>query len=1085
MSIVVRTSTSAAVRLAEAARWLRSQGAARELVIVAATHEAAADLARDVAAELGGAFGWHRTTLVQLAAVLAQRARAERGLTPVGGLAVEAVCARVVHRAHREGRLERLAPIAELPGLPRALARTLAELRMVRADAASIVDGDLTRALADYTAEMERSSLCNRADLLALAAGAIARQEPADLVGKPILFVDVPVRTALERDLVGALLQASGDGLVLFPEGDERTRTSVEALGHCAERLAATGPVHAMQEQLFSERADLAGAPSALSIFSAPGESRECVELARACREEAERGVPFDAMAVVLRNPTLYRAHVEEAMRRAGIPVHFARGSSRPDPAGRALLALLSCKVEDLSATRFAEYLSLGELPAASADGAPPPEAPVEARRVPPPDEALPRTVERDTEQAAEEATPAAEAGDNAVTAGTLRTPRHWERLLVEAAVIKRSDRYKRRLDGLEKELRLALEEPKTEEALARRIQGDLDALDSLRNFALPLLAALEALPEQATWEEWIDTLGALATRALRRPERVLAVLAELNPMGEVGPVELREVRLVLERRLGELTVRPAGRRYGRLFVGTPDEVRGMAFEVVFVPGLAERVFPQKVVEDPVLPDAARERVEAASPLPVNADRAIEERLALRLALGAARRRVVASYPRLDLEQGRPRTPSFYALEVVRAQEGALPGFDELARKSSEASQARIGWPAPEEASQAIDEAEYDLAILERLLRMPAGLSAGAARYLLFANPHLGRALRFRAQRWAVKKWWRADGLVDPAPRALAALAEHGLTKRSFSPTALQNYAACPYRFLLQAVFRLAPREEKAELEELNPLQRGTIMHETQFETLVALREAKLLPVTARNMPQARAILDAAAASVAARFADELAPAIPRVWEDGIGQIKADLAEWLRRMPEDPDWVPSHFELSFGLKQKRSQEDEGSQEAPAALDCGIQLRGSIDLVERSTTGRLRATDFKSGKVRATDETVIGGGRTLQPVLYALALEKIFPGTVVEEGRLYYCTSVGEYRSYAVPLRDNPDAREAADMVASTVRGAIDKGFLPAAPAERECTYCDYQSVCGPYEEQRTARKPKGPLLPLRRLRERA
>src|SRR6478752_3810429 len=44
------------------------------------------------------------------------------------------------------------------------------------------------------------------------------------------------------------------------------------------------------------------------------------------------------------------------------VPVHFARGAVRPDPAGRAFCVLLRCAAEGLSAQRFAEYLSLGQV---------------------------------------------------------------------------------------------------------------------------------------------------------------------------------------------------------------------------------------------------------------------------------------------------------------------------------------------------------------------------------------------------------------------------------------------------------------------------------------------------------------------------------------------------------------------------------------------------------------------------------------------------------------------------------------------------------------------------------------------------
>jgi hypothetical protein len=53
---------------------------------------------------------------------------------------------------------------------------------------------------------------------------------------------------------------------------------------------------------------------------------------------------------------------------------------------------------------------------------------------------------------------------------------------------------------------------------------------------------------------------------------------------------------------------------------------------------------------------------------------------------------------------------------------------------------------------------------------------------------------------------------------------------RSYSPTALQNYAACPYKFFLQAIHKLAPREISEAIDELDPLQRGSLINQIQFE---------------------------------------------------------------------------------------------------------------------------------------------------------------------------------------------------------------------------------------------------------------
>jgi ATP-dependent helicase/nuclease subunit B len=83
-------------------------------------------------------------------------------------------------------------------------------------------------------------------------------------------------------------------------------------------------------------------------------------------------------------------------------------------------------------------------------------------------------------------------------------------------------------------------------------------------------------------------------------------------------------------------------------------------------------------------------------------------------------------------------------------------------------------------------------------------------------------------------------------------MAKHGLGARSYSPTALQNYTHCPYRFFLQAVHGLAPREVAEPIDELDPLQRGSFIHDVQFEFLRRLRDRRLLPVRPNCLDQAR-----------------------------------------------------------------------------------------------------------------------------------------------------------------------------------------------------------------------------------------
>ena len=204
------------------------------------------------------------------------------------------------------------------------------------------------------------------------------------------------------------------------------------------------------------------------------------------------------------------------------------------------------------------------------------------------------------TEEAAEELQPTQPAEDQAdqapVREGQLRAPRRWERLLVDAAVIGPGAiggdaRSRGSINDLPaKRSRSLLRKKKRRRGgLAARTLEDLAAFAV---YAIPLIDLLDSLPKSANWGDWLEKLGALATRALKYPDRVLSVLSELAPMGPVGPVALNEVLLVLEPLLLQVAVPPASQRYGKVFVAPIDAARGMSFDAVFVPSLAEEDVP-------------------------------------------------------------------------------------------------------------------------------------------------------------------------------------------------------------------------------------------------------------------------------------------------------------------------------------------------------------------------------------------------------------------------------------------------------------------------------------------------------------
>ena len=724
MRRLLRVLSSEAARFALAGPL---QGATDRALLVAATRRAADELVWDYCPR--GALGIQRFTLWSRAAQLAAPALASRRLTPLTPLAAEAVAARSIFELRQKTQLPYFAPVVDTPGFVRAMSRTVRELRLHR-----VAPSQLRRAPAASTADLgallerfveicNERQLADEAAVLSLAEESVASGAGAWLTELPLLWLDAPVTDPSAAALLATVVKQSPLVVAAVLEHDLETLVALQGLlGVSPEPGDRDGDssLRRARRYLFgAETAPVQAADHSLQYFAAPGESLECVEMARWIQQATAAGLPFDRMAIPLRDPN-YQPHAEEALRRAGIPAYFSRGAQRPDPAGRAFLALLHCAADHLSASSFAEYLSLAQVPDPAAAGSEP--------QLPALEEWL----------GAEAITLAPETPDQPA----VPAPHLWERLLVDAAVRYGADRWSRRLAGLLAELNLqrgqVTEQPEQIAALDRRIEQ----LENLQRFALPLIARLAALPVNALWRDWLPRLDELAVAALRQPFGVRQVLRELEPMAGIGPVDLGEVIAVLAERLGTLRAEPPARRYDRVFVAPIAEARGLCFDLVFLPGLAEGIFPRRAGEDPLFLDELRQAVDPR--LPTRRTETQRERLQLRIALGAGQRVVFSypsfSYPTMDTALGRARVPSLYALDLLRAALGELLPLSEIESAARRNSAARLGWPAPTHPADAIAQTEFDLAVHGAL--NPQAPQKGLGRFLIANNDHAARSLR-------------------------------------------------------------------------------------------------------------------------------------------------------------------------------------------------------------------------------------------------------------------------------------------------------------------------------------------------------
>jgi ATP-dependent helicase/nuclease subunit B len=397
----------------------------------------------------------------------------------------------------------------------------------------------------------------------------------------------------------------------------------------------------------------------------------------------------------------------------------------------------------------------------------------------------------------------------------------------------------------------------------------------------------------------------------------------------------------------------------------------------------------------------------------------------------------VFSYARLDLATGRERVKSFFAYE-------AMPQHGE------EPIDTRIGWSAPQDPAQAIDEIEYDLASIHADWH-----NAGALAWLADTNRHMARSIRARQRRWS-REWSDADGMCGDDVHAAQVLARHGLKQRAWSPSDLQLFAQCPYRFHLRGVLGIREVDRPDAPQRIDPRTRGEIYHRVQSE-MAGL-------VTPETLPAALEKLDEVLTRVAAEVAAEVDPALPTVWHAGVEAMRGDLRGWLfYRAHYEAQWEPVATEHKFDV----------------TLAEGWKLAGTIDLIERDTAGHVRVTDYKTGAAPRDKLECTGRGEALQPLLYALAAESL--GYDVHSARLAYATIRCNYRLDEIAM--GAEARAHASAVLNTIDTWIQKGFLPAAPREKACERCEFVPVCGPYEEERVRCKSAAELRPLHRMRE--
>jgi ATP-dependent helicase/nuclease subunit B len=949
-------------------------------------------------------------SLARVAELIAAPALAATGRRPLSpSFAAEAVHAAL---AADPGPFER---VADHPSTARSLAATfrdLAHAGVTPQQAQALAEagpraGSVARLYADVAART--AGFYDEPELLHTAAEAVAAgSESLDEHGHIVCWLPAELGNA-EEAFVRALLRGGLASVVLGLTGDGevdglRARALANRFGASAAPAAPAPPV-----------------PLGTRIVSAPDPEDEVRAVARRIAALADAGEPLHGMAVLYRLDEPYARLVPEMLSAAGIAWNGPSPRRLSDSVvARVLLGVLSLGEHDLARDEVAAWMTSG-----------PVRDPADGKRIP---------------------------------------AARWDAVSREAGVVSTAAQWADRLARLDTELERKLSDARSSddepEWRVRRLEGDRDVLGRLAAFVADLAVAV-APPEAHTWAahaEWANGLierylggegrrGDWPDAELEAGRRVVAAVSGLGALDELaGPSGVDTARF---RRALALELDVA---YGRVesfgtgvFVGRLHHAYGMHLGHAFVLGIAEGGFPPRGSEDPLLPD--RERLRIAG-MHLRREQGIDERRDYLAALASARD-VTLCFARADPRAQRQRLPARWMLETARAlsgedigaealrELGPQPWLDVIASFQAGVERDRVSGSTTEFDLRALGEWSDQGRPLADHPLATGTLGAGID------------ALDARASR-AVTEY---DGFVG---------AGHDLgpgPDRPVSPTALQDWAKCPFSYLLSRVLRVREVPKPEAVETITALDTGTLVHAIleDFVREARPRTKPAEPWRAEDVVVMRRVIDTRCDEAEARGITgrrlQWVVARRRITQTALAFLEDDTT-YRTRFGSLP--ATDGLELAFGFG------DGPPVEVEVSGGHHVAFRGRIDRLDVTPDGsHAIAFDYKTGYMPEIADDPVAAGTGLQLPVYALAGAQHVDA---QHGSAYYWSTRGEEPAGY----DLDEARRARFVeVVGIIADGIDGGSFPLNPGVNDwdyklrretysnCFRCPYDRLCPP------------------------
>jgi len=571
-----------------------------------------------------------------------------------------------------------------------------------------------------------------------------------------------------------------------------------------------------------------------------------------------------------------------------------------------------------------------------------------------------------------------------------------------------RKTREKRIAGGTSKELRSAQRRP-------RAVDDYIALVAELESLTAKLDAPLRG-------NDWSELLATIVSRFKFEDERDLRAAEEVDKV-----IALFERADRMNVRFDATTVIDALEQIamtddveGAVWIGDVMKFRGRTFDHVFAFHMQDDSFPQRRIEDALLPDSDRSLLGIRQ----IGDGSDEERLLFRLLFDGA--------------------------DHVHFSFAASDGFGKALRPSQLLKNFVIEQRPGEKA-----------ALLKNFAKEVAGLPGSQVADRQLCNPAT-RQLQLLARAGTRSVF---DGFItDPAPFARAL--------ETVTPTQLEDFGECPQKFLFEHILGVDELDDPERELQINHRDKGSIDHRilerfysamTADDYDAAQRELPMLPesLVSRLNDTVDGEFD--------RLESEAPPfnrniraiersATKRILRDFVAR---DLAELIAN-----DLRPQHFEYTFGAKfaARGYRVDHPEPFIVHAAGIPIRVEGKIDRVDQDGS-RFRIVDYKSGKALRHKDLgkKIDRGVRLQLAVYAMAIAEFFGAEPSDVSGTIKPIVAGDTNasSFAFDLKDKRwGLQETLDIFAS----AILRGRFPAFPNEKDadfnsCKYCAVNHSC--------------------------